>query len=104
MTLAQLVLDRAALGLSPTATDIEAIPAAQWGIYWSDLAALCPSRLTPEPVRQRNALRVELLPDSGPRCSRQSPDGRGLAWFLSGGNPLSYGACRERGCPRRETM
>lgn len=103
MTLAQLVIDRSAAGLNVTAQDIESIPAVQWEVYWSDLSALCPSRLMPEPVRQRNALRIEVLPDSEPRCSRQSPDGRGLAWFLSGGNPLAYGACRERGCPRKET-
>lgn len=93
---ARLAIDRAEAGLPAHVADV---PAFQWRIYWAELAPLCPSRLSVEPVRQRNALRIEILPSTEPRCSRKSPDGRGLAWFLSGGDALAYGACCESGCP-----
>jgi hypothetical protein len=98
-TIAQVVIDRAASGLNVSA-DLDAIPAAQWDVYWEDLAPLCSSTIRPVPVKQRNALRIELLPSTKPRCARRSPDGRGLAWLLSGGDPLSYGQCSREGCPR----
>jgi hypothetical protein len=101
ISLARAALDRAESTGKPIATrTLDAIPPFQWEVYWNDLAPFCPSRLTPKPVKQRNALRVELLPDSGPRCSRRSPDGRGLTWFLSGGEPLAYGRCEAGRCPR----
>lgn len=100
MTLAQLMLDRAKSGLPVSSSDLESIPAVQWEVYWDELRALCPSKLTPSTVRQRNALRIELLPSTEPRCSRLSPDGRGLAWFLSGGDPLAYRQCCATACPR----
>ena len=102
ITLARLILDRAAAGLPPSSADLDAIPPVQWAVYWTDLAPLCSSRIEPSRGKQRNALRIEVLPSDEWRCSRQSPDGRGLAWLLSGGDPLAYGACRERMCPRRE--
>jgi hypothetical protein len=41
--------------------------------------------------------------DPGARWSfEREPAGALLAWLLSGGDPLAYGACRERMCPRRE--
>ncbi len=64
-------------------------------MYFEELSLLCPSSLSvvagEDFARQRNALRVELVPGTGSRCSRRSPDGRGLAWFLSGGSALAYG-------------
>lgn len=98
ISLARLLLDRAAVGIP---VDVTTVPSFQWDIYWRELARLCPSTIQPRPAKQRNALRIEILPDSGPRCSRRSPDGRGLIWLLSGGDPLSYGVCCERACPRR---
>lgn len=96
-TLARLTVERAEAGLDH---DAAAVPAWQWDAWWSELAPLCPSRLAVVPVKQRNALRVEILPSRDPRCSQKSPDGRGLAWLLSGGDPLSYGVCCEAKCPR----
>jgi hypothetical protein len=98
-TTARLTLDRAEAGKAPTLADLDVIPAFQWRIYHEELARLCPSRLEPEQTRQRNALRIEILPD-GHRCSRRSPDGRGLAWLLSGGSVTSYGRCEVSACPR----
>lgn len=48
--------------------------------------------------RPGNALNVEIGAPV-PRCNRKSPDGRGLAWLLSGGDSLSYGHCTPRACP-----
>lgn len=100
LTLAQAILDRAAAGHSVAQPDLESVPAVQWEIYWDELSKLCPSTIAPEPIKQRNALRIELLPDSGPRCIRRSPDGRGSVWLLSGGSPLAYGRCCAAQCPR----
>ena len=50
--------------------------------------------------RPGNALNVE-IGAAADRCSLQSPDGRGLAWFLSGGSKLAYGTCCASACPRR---
>ncbi len=100
MTLAQLVIDACASGRSVEPRTWESVPPVQWDIYWHDISPLCPSRLVPDKVKQRNALRIELLPDDGPRCSRMSPDGRGLTWFMSGGSTLAYGKCERRTCPR----
>lgn len=48
--------------------------------------------------RPGNALNVEIGAPA-PRCNRKSPDGRGLAWLLSGGDALAYGHCTPRACP-----
>lgn len=100
ISLAALVIDRASAGLD---YDIDSVPARQWAIYYDELAPLCPSRIAPQEGRdynrQRNALRIEIVPSSS-RCALRSPDGRGLAWLLSGGSPISYGACCVAGCPR----
>jgi hypothetical protein len=100
MTLAQIVIDATTMARSVAPHTWDAIPSDQWEIYWDDLHSICPSRLTPNKVKQRNALRIEILPDDGPRCSRRSPDGRGSLWFLSGGDSLSYGRCELQRCPR----
>lgn len=49
-----------------------------------------------EPVLERrpvNGLCVEIGSPAA-RCKLKSPDGRGLAWLLSGGSVLAYGLCR----------
>lgn len=101
ISIAQLVIDQYSANQRP---EVESVPAWQWRLRFDDLAPVCPSRLAVTPGqdfnRQRNALRMENTPNTEPRCSRQSPDGRGLAWFLSGGSPLAYGPCCLRGCPR----
>jgi hypothetical protein len=99
-SIARAILDRVEAGLTVAAEDWESIPLAQWEIYEAELSAVCPSRITPYRVKQRNALRIEVLPSDGPRCIRKSPDGRGSAWLMSGGDPLSYGACDRNHCPR----
>ena len=101
ISVAMLTIDRAAAGLD---YDIDAVPAWQWAVHHDDLARICPSRLSVvagrDFSRQRNALRCEWVPSTEPRCSRQSPDGRGLAWLMSGGSPLTYGRCYLSCCPR----
>lgn len=100
ISIASLTVARAAAGLE---IDIDAVPPWQFAIWHDELSPLCPSRLALQPGsdyrRQRNALRIEIVPSSS-RCSRRSPDGRGLAWLLSGGSPIAYGECRVAKCPR----
>ena len=64
-----------------------------------NVAESCQYRLTPETQRRpNNGLNVEI---GAPRfrCKLKSPDGRGLAWLLSGGNVLAYGVCTPFSCP-----
>lgn len=101
MSGARLALERVERGLP---AELDVIPPWQWVLYFEEFSPLCPSSLAvvagDDFARQRNALRVELVPSTGPRCSRRSPDGRGLAWFLSGGTALAYGTCCAASCPR----
>jgi hypothetical protein len=53
--------------------------------------------------RPGNALNLE-VGAAADRCSLQSPDGRGLAWLLSGGSKLAYGVCCAAACPLREDI
>lgn len=48
--------------------------------------------------RPANALALEHFPFFD-RCTAQPPDGRGLAWLLSGGSILAYGHCDRASCP-----
>lgn len=103
---AQLALDQAAAGQTPT---VEAVPAWQWVLRFDELQKICPSQFgeTAEKLGpQKNALRVELVhfSASSQRCKLQSPDGRGLIWYLSGGSPLSYGKCCASQCPRTKVV
>lgn len=50
-------------------------------------------------ARRANALNVEVGAYSQDRCMRQSPDGRGAIWLLSGGALEAYGVCCRQGCP-----
>lgn len=60
----------------------------------------CRSRLEPSLERRRvNGLNIE-IGSTLPRCTRKSPDDRGLVWLLSGGSPLAYGHCTPSACPR----
>jgi hypothetical protein len=99
VSIATLVIERADAGFRPTVRELEGVPHFQWDIHWEDLAVLCPSQVPVVPRPQRNALRIEVLPSREPRCSQKSPDGRGLAWLMSGGDPLAYGMCCRAGCP-----
>lgn len=59
----------------------------------------CPNRVEPATERRPvNGLNVE-IGSPAPRCTRKSPDGRGLIWLLSGGSILAYGRCGAV-CPR----
>lgn len=59
----------------------------------------CRSHIEPRLERRpANALNIE-IGSPLPRCTRKSPDGRGLAWLLSGGSPLAYGHCTPLACP-----
>jgi hypothetical protein len=80
---------------------LAAVPPWQWeGEYWGDLAAECPDRIMPElPRRRANALNLEVGQPRA-RCKQLAPDGRGLAWLMSGGSPLAYGRCECAACPR----
>ncbi len=51
------------------------------------------------PRRPVNGLNVEIGSPQD-RCMLRSPDGRGLAWVLSGGSALAYGYCYPNSCPR----
>ena len=97
MSLAALSIARADAGLD---VDLGAIPPSQWDIYFAELRPLCPdARTGPLLRRPGNALNVEI---GAPmmRCLQRSPDGRGLAWMMSGGSLLAYGLCTPGGCPR----
>ena len=48
--------------------------------------------------RPGNALNIESCFFPKPRCYLKSPDGRGAAWLLSGGDVLAYGVC-DADCP-----
>ena len=103
ISLAQLIVDRAAQNLSTTDA-FEALPAFQMRVRFDDLCALCPSRIELEVERRpANALNVE-IGTPVPRCRLRSPDGRGSAWLLSGGSPLAYGVCSARECPRAKQI
>lgn len=101
MSAARLALERVERGLP---AELDLIPPWQWAVYFAELSPICPSALRvvagEDFARQRNALRVELVPSTGPRCSRRPPDGRGLSWLLSGGSALAYGSCCAQKCPR----
>lgn len=103
--IAQVVIAQHASGC---VADVDAIPPWQWDIWFDDLAPICPSRVAVVPGRdfnrQRNALRMENTPSDEARCSQLSPDGRGLAWLMSGGSPFAYGKCLCRSCPRRAPL
>lgn len=101
ISVAQLIQDRRDAGLSVCA-EFNVLPAWQLRLHFSDLAPACPQREQPPVERRRaNALNVEVGAPM-PRCKWKSPDGRGLAWLLSGGSILDYGLCALRGCPRTE--
>lgn len=72
----------------------------QFETYFTELSPHCPDRVQPELIRRPvNGLCIE-IGEGRPRCLQQSPDGRGLAWYMSGGSVLAYGACGCRSCPR----
>lgn len=72
----------------------------QMETYFAELSPHCPQRIQPAIIRRpANALCVE-IGEGRPRCLRQSPDGRGLAWYFSGGSELAYGVCSPVGCPQ----
>lgn len=101
-SLARNILDRIADGQAVSPEDIEAIPKWQWEIYGPEIADVCPMRVKRDDrvSLQRNALRCDFAwADPQPRCSLQSPDGRGYAWLNSGGPVSAYGACKWRACP-----
>ena len=74
---------------------------ARWQVdlRFSEVEAICVHRVTVEQEpRNGNRMAIETWPVM-PRCMRQSPDGRGAAWILSGGSPLVYGRCCLSECP-----
>jgi hypothetical protein len=81
---------------------LASIPAWQWatpGGHWPDLSQYCCNRKQPDtPRRPGNVLNIE-VGTPAPRCLFQAPDGRGLAWMLSGGSVLAYGLCLQSNCP-----
>ncbi len=78
----------------------DAIPRTQLRVWFSEVVSACPSRRAMGVERRpANALNIE-IGQPLPRCMEQSPDGRGLAWILSGGSALAYGTCCASACPR----
>ena len=79
------------------------VPAGQWaahGGHWAELSLHCGNRVDPGIERRpANALNIE-IGSASPRCLFRSPDGRGLAWLLSGGSVLAYGTCVQSCCER----
>ena len=79
------------------------VPMWQWAMpdgHWGELKNHCQNRVAPGPERRPgNALNIEIGTPM-PRCLYQSPDGRGLAWYMSGGSALDYGHCTQSKCPR----
>jgi len=70
------------------------------GLKFGEFSDACTERLGIDQERRpANALCVEYMTPT-PRCKLQSPDGRGLAWLLSGGSALAYGRCCRESCPR----
>jgi hypothetical protein len=101
ITLAQLIQDRHAAGLRVD-DEFDALPPWQLELCFADVAPCCPQRwVLPVERRRANALNVEVGAPL-PRCQWRSPDGRGHAWFLSGGSQLDYGPCGPSECPRLE--
>lgn len=86
MTLAQLMIDRVAAGFTLRAPEVEAIPRFQWGIYFGDLAPLCPSRIVSIPVHQRNARLGSPLLAPFSRWAR--PGVAAVRWRSAGLRPL----------------
>jgi hypothetical protein len=75
---------------------------ARWQLangYFEDVQKVCAHRIEAEPARRPvNGLNVEWSFEHK-RCLRQSPDGRGLAYWASGGDIAAYGACCLANCP-----
>jgi len=75
---------------------------ARWQLengYFEDVQKVCMHRVNMEPVRRPvNGLNVEWGFELK-RCLRQSPDGRGLAYWASGGDAIAYGPCCLVNCP-----
>lgn len=82
-----------------SAAELDELSPAEWAARWVELSDVCPSRIAPKPLRW-DPLRLVVLPSSEIRCSEKSPDGRGLRWLLSGGDPIAYGRCARSDCPR----
>ena len=80
---------------------LAAVPPSQFaGPHWGELSRHCEYRLALDVERRPgNALNLEVGTPM-PRCTGRSPDGRGLAWLLSGGSALAYGICAKVKCPR----
>ena len=82
------------------AAAINGVPAWQFATYFDLLAPHCPDRLEVDSARRPcNGLNVE-IGTPAPRCKQRSPDGRGLAYLLSGGDAIAYGRCHKNACKR----
>ena len=77
------------------------IPAAQWDSgHWLELSKHCGNRVeVHQEPRFMNRLSIYTR-QPPPRCLFLSPDGRGLAWLLSGGEVEAYGQCERLNCER----
>ena len=77
------------------------IPSWQWQGHWGELSQHCPDAVRPEPVRRNGTrLNIETGTCDSQRCLKQSPDGRGTRWLMSGGDARDYGRCTVALCPR----
>ena len=81
--------------------EISDVPEDQFAFWFSEIAPLCPDRVVPDLIpRKANALNIEFAGPRIARCKMRSPDGRGLAWLLSGGDITAYGFCVQTHCER----
>lgn len=77
-------------------------PGARWQLeagYFDEISRHCAHRI--QDVQSRRPGNVMTFEGSwnSPRCLRQSPDGRGAIYWLSGGDAVAYGRCCLANCP-----
>lgn len=77
-------------------------PGGRWQIdlNFAEVSDICQHRISPDTSRRNgNRICVEAGYSALNRCMKQSPDGRGAVWLLSGGDALAYGICCPINCP-----
>ena len=77
---------------------VDNVPADQWPMHWKELSAHCRYRIECDTPRRRGTrLCIEVGKPAG-RCLKQSPDGMGGRYLISGGDPVAYGTCKRSKC------
>lgn len=103
ISIIQLALDHHAAGridaCQQTLDGISAGGRWQVELRFDQVATICQHRIEArqEPCPGNRLCIEHVMP--APRCLRQSPDGRGAAWLMSGGDGAAYGPCQLATCP-----